>query len=71
MMRHFYYGYISGIKKSNTNALKVAYDCRNFSTKSSLAFARSLKINLIMYGKFRERLKVIKINSLRTNKYNK
>ena len=33
---------------SNTTALKVAYDYRNFNTKSCLAVAHSLKINLII-----------------------
>ena len=60
-MRHFYYRHPSGIKKSNVTGLKVAYDC-------CLAVAHSLKINLIISGKFRERLKVTKTNSLRTNK---
>ena len=70
-MRHFHYRYPNGTKKSNTTTLKVAYDYRNFSTKNCLAVAHSLKINLIIQGKFREGLKVTKTNSLRTNKYNK
>ena len=45
MMRHFYHRYPSGIKKSSTNALKVAYDCKKFSTKSCLAVARLRKIS--------------------------
>ena len=33
--------------------LKVAHCCKIFSTKSCLTVAKSLKTDLIMYGKFR------------------